>query len=100
MARGSTLSVSLTQSLDKYVRDKVASGKYESASEVIRESLRLAKSAEEQERAFWRDVNAKVEVGCRQLAEGKTVDGEAAMDEIIAELSRPLEPKRAKARKR
>ena len=35
------MNVSLTPELEKLVQDKVASGLYNSASEVIRESLRL-----------------------------------------------------------
>jgi antitoxin ParD1/3/4 len=37
------VNVSLTAELEKYVSEKVASGLYHSASEVIREGLRLLK---------------------------------------------------------
>jgi len=37
------MNVSLTPELEKYVNEKVASGLYQSASEVIREGLRLLK---------------------------------------------------------
>ena len=37
------MNVSLTSELEKYVSEKVASGLYYSASEVIREGLRLLK---------------------------------------------------------
>ena len=83
MARSSTLNVSLTQSLERYVRAKVASGKYESASEVIRESLRLSQAAEQSQRLFWVGVRTQVAEARRQVAAGATVDGERAMDEII-----------------
>lgn len=36
-----TLNVSLTPQLEELVRQKVTSGRYNSASEVIREALRL-----------------------------------------------------------
>ena len=35
------MNVSLTQELEKFVSDKVESGRYNSASEVVREALRL-----------------------------------------------------------
>jgi antitoxin ParD1/3/4 len=35
------MNISLTPELEKFVHDKVASGRYHSASEVIREGLRL-----------------------------------------------------------
>jgi len=40
MARSSTINVSLTPRQLKLVRQRVASGGYESASEVVRDSLR------------------------------------------------------------
>lgn len=36
-----TLNINLTPQLEALVRDKVASGRYSSASEVVREALRL-----------------------------------------------------------
>lgn len=42
------MNINLTPQLDKMIRDKVASGLYTSASEVVREALRLM---EEQDRA-------------------------------------------------
>ncbi len=36
-----TLNVNLTPELEALVRDKVASGRYSSASEVVRDALRL-----------------------------------------------------------
>jgi antitoxin ParD1/3/4 len=41
MSRKSTLNVSLTPALLSYVKARVKSGRYESASEVVRESLRV-----------------------------------------------------------
>jgi len=59
------MNVSLTPQLDKFVANKVASGRYTSASEVIREALRLL---EEQDRlkgekfaAFNREVAKRLE---------------------------------------
>lgn len=41
------MNVSLTPELEKFVNDKVKSGMYYSASEVIREGLRLLKERDE-----------------------------------------------------
>ena len=89
MARQTTLNVSLTPVLRKYVQSKVSSGRYESASEVVRDGLR-ALQEREQAAAFWSDVRAKVAVARREVEEGRTVDGEAAMEEIIAGLRDPM----------
>jgi antitoxin ParD1/3/4 len=41
-----TLNVSLTPELDRFVAEKVASGRYQSASEVVRAALRLLERTE------------------------------------------------------
>ena len=41
------MNVSLTPELEQYVQEKVSSGLYYSASEVIREGLRLLKEREQ-----------------------------------------------------
>jgi antitoxin ParD1/3/4 len=99
MARHSTLNVSLTAKLEKYVRSKVNSGGYESASEVIRESLRALQDREHAAMGFWACVREKVAVGRRQVAEGRMQDGEEAMAEIMAELGENR-PARGRAKKR
>jgi antitoxin ParD1/3/4 len=86
MARQTTLNVSLTPTLEKYVRAKVKSGRYESASEVIRDSLRALQTRDQHESHFWQEVNAKIRVGREDIAAGRVVDGDTAMDEIISEL--------------
>jgi len=97
MARQATLNVSLTAALRSYVRSKVRSGRYESSSEVIRDSLRALQERERAASGFWDDVRVKVALARRQIAEGKTVDGESAMDEILAELGSDRPRKRKKA---
>jgi antitoxin ParD1/3/4 len=44
------MNVSLTPELEKFVQDKVDTGRYTSASEVIREALRLLEKREERTR--------------------------------------------------
>jgi antitoxin ParD1/3/4 len=97
MARQTTLNVSLTPVLRKYVQSKLNSGRYESASEVVRDAIR-ALQEREQAAALWSVVRAKVAVARSEVAEGKTVDGDAAMNEILAELD-DCRPK-AKVRRR
>jgi antitoxin ParD1/3/4 len=76
------MNVSLTPELDKFVTDKVASGRYTSASEVVREALRLL---EEQERsrserlaAFNRELAARIE----SLDRGEGVEPEAVWERL------------------
>ena len=59
------MNVSLTPELEKFVAGKVKSGRYTSASEVVREALRLLereeKSREKQIREFNRELKARIE---------------------------------------
>lgn len=99
MARQTTLNVSLTATLQNYVRSKVNSGRYESASEVIRDSLRALQEREKASEAYWAEVRGKLTVARRQVADGNTVDGETAMAEILTEINDPPAKKRRKARR-
>jgi antitoxin ParD1/3/4 len=92
MAREATLSVSLTNRLKSYVQDKVRSGQFESASEVIRQGLRTMQEQEERERLFWSDLPEKVNQPRAAIDDGNAIDGPAFMRSKIASL-------RAQARK-
>ena len=52
------MNISLTPELEQLVNDKVKSGMYQTASEVIREGLRLLKEREERLESLRRDVRA------------------------------------------
>jgi len=77
----------------------VKSGRYESASEVIRDSLRALQEREQAAASFWTDVRQEVTIARDEVASGKTVDGAQAMDEILAEFggssSRPARRRRS-----
>lgn len=61
------LNVNLTPELEAMVRDKVASGHYGSASEVVREALRLMEERDQMRTAkleqLRRDIRAGIESG-------------------------------------
>ena len=65
------MNVSLTPELEKLVQDKVASGLYQTASEVIRESLRLLKERDEHRQAALREA---IQDGLTQLEHGAYQD--------------------------
>lgn len=64
------ISIALTPEMANWVRKAVASGEYASASEVIRNALRVWKQERKLENA---QVLASVKRGLRESAEGKTV---------------------------
>ena len=55
------MNVSLNPTLEKYIHDKVASGLYNSSSEVIREALRLLQTEDEKKKALLTALSEGVE---------------------------------------
>ena len=78
------MNVRLTPQQEEFVKRQVAEGRYLSEAEVIREGLRLL--ADEMK---WRtEARRKVAVGIEQLRAGQVVDGEKAVDEVLASVRR------------
>jgi antitoxin ParD1/3/4 len=69
------MNISLTPELEKFVEEKVESGLYNNANEVIREGLRLLKEHDEI-RMNWRE---QIERGWLQAQAGQVVDGEEVL---------------------
>lgn len=68
MAR--TTSVTLSAHFDEFVHKQVASGRYETTSEVIRDSLRLMENQEARLSVLRRELD----VGIDELARGDAID--------------------------
>lgn len=79
-----TLNVSLSPELDDFVATRVASGRYLTASEVVRDGLRLLEERERLREETLTRVRQKVEEGFASLDRGEGVDGET----VLAELER------------
>ena len=78
------MNVSLTPELEKFVNDKVASGMYYSASEVIREGLRLLQEREMLKKIRIEELRKEIAVGIKQAERGQFVDGEEVFEKIKA----------------
>lgn len=70
------MNVSLTPELEKLVTGKVESGRYQSASEVIREGLRLLQDQDQLREMHLSEVRKKIQVGLDQLDRGEGIPGE------------------------
>jgi antitoxin ParD1/3/4 len=86
MASRVTLNVSLTPELEKFVESRVASGRYQSASEVVRDGLRLLEKREVSRQAALDEVRRKIAVGLEQAERGELFDGEEVFREILEKL--------------
>jgi antitoxin ParD1/3/4 len=71
-AEGATvMNISLTPELEDYVTQKVESGLYQTASEVIREALRMLREREELRGKRLEDLRREIAVGLEQANQGK-----------------------------
>lgn len=77
-----SMNVSLTPELEQFVQSRVASGRYQTASEVIREGLRLLEEREESRETALRELRAKLRRAIEQADRGEFLDGEAVFEEI------------------
>ena len=75
------MNVSLTPELERLVNEKVESGLYQTASEVVREALRLLKERDQTRERLRADVQA----GFDQLARGEGRAYDAASGRELAE---------------
>jgi antitoxin ParD1/3/4 len=76
MPSDTTMNVNLSRDLYQFVKAAVKSGRYTSASEVVREALR-----ERRDQAL-REVQRQIEEGLESVRRGELLDGEAVMQEL------------------
>ena len=84
MATRTTLNVSLTPDLSRFVENRLRSGKYQSASELVREALRLLEGRDQSASASIEELKKEIAVGLAQLRRGEGVDGEAFFRDLAA----------------
>lgn len=68
------MNVSLTPELEKLVDDRVKSGRYTSASEVIREALRLLDRFDAAQQLALVELNRRIDEGLAQAERGEVID--------------------------
>lgn len=90
MPSATTMNVNLSRDLYEYVKAAVKSGRYATASEVVRDALRGKRDLALQE------VVRKIEAGLESARRGELLDGEA----VLAELKQRSARRRAAAQGR
>lgn len=70
------MNISLTPKLEKLVQEKLATGLYNSASEVIREALRLLEEKDRCRKVRIEELRKEVLIGIEQADRGELVDGQ------------------------
>lgn len=77
-----TMNVSLTPELEEFVNDKVKTGLYNSASEVVRESLRLLRRQDQLEQLQLNELRREVQSSIKQMDAGQGVPIETVRERI------------------
>ena len=87
-----TMNVSLTQALAEFVEKEVASGNYATATEVVRDGLRVLR----EERAVYEEklaiLRREIQKGIDDVEAGRFSD--RSIEEILAEVQAEEEPER------
>ncbi|TVR32299.1 MAG: type II toxin-antitoxin system ParD family antitoxin [Nitriliruptor sp.] len=81
------MNVSLTPELEALIQERVRSGRYTSASEVVREALRLLEDRDELRRLRLVELRSQVAAGLDSLDRGQARDGDEVIDEILDDAS-------------
>jgi len=81
-----TLNVSLTPEFADFIEDAVASGSYVSASEVVRDALRMMRQEQESEEVKLALLRKAVDAGLVQSARGEF--SERSVSDIFSEAVR------------
>jgi len=79
-------SYSLGKHFEAFVQGQLASGRYNNASEVLRDALRLMEEREHRLAA----IDQAVALGIADLEAGRVHDADDVFAELEAEISRPL----------
>jgi antitoxin ParD1/3/4 len=80
------MNVHLTDELERLVQNKVRSGRYNSASEVVREALRLLEERDELRAIRKDELRKRIAEGLEAVKAGRVQNGEEVFDRIDAEL--------------
>lgn len=81
------MNVSLTPTLENLVQQKVATGLYNSASEVIREALRLLEERDELRKVKLGALRKDISVGLDQLERGEVSEyDDRSLDTLAADV--------------
>jgi len=86
------MNISLTPHLERFVSSRVASGRYQSASEVVRESLRMLEEREAGKAVQRDELRAKIALGLEQARRGELLNGE----QVFRDLARQRSKRRAR----
>lgn len=82
------MNVSLTPELERFITEQVESGRYRSASEVVRDAVRLLEQAIAERQAKLEALRQAVEVGVGELDRGEGISADKVFRDLLDRLDR------------
>ena len=78
---GTQITVTLPPELEAF-QERVASGRFATAGEAVREGLRLLEEREQEREAVLTELRREIEIGVEQAKAGKLSDGNAFFEQL------------------
>ncbi|MEY2857023.1 MAG: hypothetical protein RLZZ74_1335 [Cyanobacteriota bacterium] len=78
------MNIQLKPEQEKFIQDKIASGEYSNADDVITEAFKLLEIRERK----LKELQAKIAVGTEQIANGQLTDGEQVFARLQDKINR------------
>lgn len=82
------MNISLTPALEHFIQDKVNSGMYTSASEVVRESLRLLHNHDDLQKQRTKQFNQAIDIGLQQLDNGEKIPADESYNRLKQKINK------------
>lgn len=79
---GTQITVTLPAELEAFVQERVASGRFATPGEAVREGLRLLEEREQEREAVLAELRQEIEIGVEQAKAGKLSDGNAFFEQL------------------
>ena len=80
------MTVTLTAEQEQFVAEQLKSGHYQSASDVVAQSLGMLRAQEEFLRSNATELRRKIASGLEQIRRGETTDGRTAIQNLRTKL--------------
>ena len=78
------MKIQLTLEQEKFIQEKITSGEYVNAEEMVSEALKLLELRENK----IKELKAKIAIGTEQIAQGKVTDGEVVFQRLQEKINR------------
>ena len=72
------MNIHLKPEQEKFIQDKIASGAYGNASDIITEAFKLLEAREDK----MQELKQKISIGTDQISKDQLTDGEAVFDRL------------------